>query len=92
LLSASSIHTRASANLISKPSVSLLDSATRAIASSIGSGTAPASATLDNMLWSIDLDRDRQLVPTVESHTDDEFVNITEHIGSAHRAVDVDPR
>jgi hypothetical protein len=40
----------------------------------------------------VDLDRDRQLVPTVESHTDDEFVNITEHIGSAHRAVDVDPR
>jgi fructose-1,6-bisphosphatase/sedoheptulose 1,7-bisphosphatase-like protein len=40
----------------------------------------------------VDLDGDGQLVPTVESHTDDEFVNITEHIGSAHRAVDVDPR
>jgi hypothetical protein len=40
----------------------------------------------------VDLDRDGQLVPTIESHTDHEFVNITEHIGSAHRAVDVDPR
>jgi hypothetical protein len=39
----------------------------------------------------IDLDCDGQLVPSVESHTDHEFVNITEHIGSAHRAVHVDP-
>jgi hypothetical protein len=50
LLSASSIHARASASLISKTWVSLLVSATRARAASIGSGTAPASATLDNTL------------------------------------------
>jgi len=31
-------------------------------------------------------------VPTVESRTDHEFVNITEDIGSAHGAVYVDPR
>ena len=53
LFSASSIHTRASARLISKTSVSLLDSATRARASSIGSDTTPASTTLDHRLWSI---------------------------------------
>jgi hypothetical protein len=40
----------------------------------------------------IDQDRECQLVPTVESHTDHEFVNIAEHIGYAHGAVDVDPR
>jgi hypothetical protein len=40
----------------------------------------------------VDLDRDGQLMPTVESHTDHEFVDITDHMGSAHRAVDVDPR
>ena len=40
----------------------------------------------------VDLDRDSQLVPTIESHADHEFVNVTEHMASAHRAVDVDPR
>ena len=40
----------------------------------------------------VDLDRDRQLVPTVESHTDDELVDITKNIGSAHRPVHLDPR
>jgi hypothetical protein len=40
----------------------------------------------------VDLYRDSQLVPTMESHTDHEFVNIAEHMGSAHRPVDVDLR
>ena len=31
-----------------------------------------------------------KLVATVESHTDDYFVDVTEHMGSADRAVDVD--
>jgi hypothetical protein len=33
----------------------------------------------------VDHDRDSQLVPAIESHTDYEFVDITEHMGSAHR-------
>jgi hypothetical protein len=40
----------------------------------------------------VDLDCDGQVVPTVEWHSDHEFVNIIERIGPAHRAVDVDPR
>ena len=42
-LRASSIHVRASANVISKTSTSPLDSAARAMAALIGSGTAHAS-------------------------------------------------
>ena len=31
-------------------------------------------------------------MPTIESHTYHEFVNVAEHMGSTHRAIDVDPR
>jgi hypothetical protein len=40
----------------------------------------------------VDLNRDSQLAPAIESHTDHEFVNVTEHMGSAHRPVHLDPR
>jgi hypothetical protein len=40
----------------------------------------------------IDPDGDGQLVATVESHTDHEFVDVAEHICSAHRSIDLDPR
>ena len=63
----------------------------------------PRKGLVDRIWWSasignarphvvVDLDRDGQRVLAVESLTDHKFVNITEHMASAHRAVDVDPR